>query len=172
MSNSHEHICLLRALEPYDVETLYLWENDSDVWRVSGSTAPVSRERLMHFIEEQNYDIYATRQMRLVIEHEGVAVGSLDILDFDPQHLRFGLGILIYDSSHRRQGYARSAIEQIKEYGRQTLGLHQIWTNVAADNVASRRLFEQCGFEQCGLKREWLRRDEGYVDQVEYQCIL
>ncbi len=172
MSASRENRCLLRAMEPYDVEQLYIWENDPEVWRVSGSTAPLSRERLMRFIEEQSYDIYATRQMRLVVECEGVAVGSLDIFDFDPQHRRFGVGILIYDPSHRRQGYARSVIEQVKEYGRQTLGVRQIWANVAADNVASRELFERCGFEQCGHRRQWLRRGDTYVDEIEYQCLL
>lgn len=172
MSKPQENGCLLRAMEPYDVEQLYIWENDPEVWRISGSTAPLSRERLMRFIEEQSYDIYATRQMRLVVECEGVAVGSLDIFDFDPQHLRFGVGILIYDPSHRRQGYARSVIEQVKLYGRETLGVHQIWANVAADNVASRQLFEQCGFEQCGCRREWLRRGETFVDEIEYQYII
>lgn len=172
MSASCENRCLLRAMEPYDVEQLYIWENDPEVWRVSGSTAPLSRERLMRFIEEQSYDIYATRQMRLVVECEGAAVGSLDIFDFDPQHLRFGVGILIYDPSHRRQGYARSVIEQVKEYGRQTLGVRQIWANVAADNVVSRELFERCGFEQCGHRRQWLRRGDTYVDEIEYQCLL
>lgn len=172
MPVSQENRCQLRAMEPYDVEQLYIWENDPEVWRVGGNLAPVSRERLMRFIEEQSYDIYATRQMCLIVEHDGVAVGSLDIFDFDPQHLRFGIGILIYNHSHRRKGYARSAIEQVKEYGRETLGLHQIWVNVAADNVASRELFEQCGFEQCGCRREWLRRGDEYVDQIEYQCML
>lgn len=172
MSSSSEDICLLRAIEPYDIESLYLWENDAEVWRVSGSLAPVSRERLMRFIEEQSYDIYATRQMRLIIEREGVPIGTLDIVDFDPQNMRFGIGILIYDTSHRRHGYARSVIESVKRYGRDTLGVHQIWANVAADNGASRQLFEQCGFEQCGCRREWIKRGREFVDELEYQCIL
>ena len=171
-----EHIvgqrCILRALEPSDLELLYLWENDSEVWRVSGSCAPVSRERLQHFIEEQNYDIYATRQLRLIVESEGVAVGTLDIIDFDPQHSRFGIGILIYSATNRRMGYARSAIEAIKEYGRNVLFVNQVWASVAEDNVASIELFKHCGFEQCGLRRAWLRRPTGYVDEVEFQCLL
>ena len=164
--------CTLRALEPSDLELLYLWENDTEVWRVSGSCAPVSRERLQHFIEEQSYDIYATRQMRLIIESDGVAIGSLDIVEFDPQNSRFGIGILIYAAENRRMGFARSAIEAIKEYGRTTLFVNQIWASVAEDNKPSIELFRSCNFEQCGLRKAWLRRAEGYVDELEFQCLL
>ena len=162
----------LRALEPSDLELLYLWENDPEVWRVSGSCGPVSRDRLMHFIEEQNYDIYATRQMRLVIESQGMAVGTLDIVEFDPQNSRFGIGILIYAAENRRMGFASSAIEAIKEYARSSLFVNQIWATVAEDNIASVELFRGCGFEECGRRKAWLRREEGYIDEIEFQCLL
>ena len=164
--------CRLRALEPSDLELLYLWENDPEVWRVSGSCGPVSRERLQHFIEEQNYDIYATRQMRLIVESNGMAIGTLDIIDFDPQNMRFGIGILIYANENRRMGFARSAIEAIKEYGRTTLFVNQIWASVAEDNIASLELFRGCGFEECGRRKAWLRREGGYIDEIEFQCLL
>ena len=172
MADMRHARCRLRAMERGDVELLYIWENDPQVWRVSGSVAPVSRERLLQFIEEQTYDLYATRQMRLVIDVDGVAVGSVDIFDFDPQHLRFGVGVLIYAPEDRCKGYAREAIEQVKEYALNTLNLKQIWATVAEDNVASIELFKHCGFEQCGLRRAWLRRPTGYVDEVEFQCLL
>ena len=165
--------CHLRALEPADVDMLYLWENDPEVWRVSGTTAPLSLERIAQFVEEQSYDLYATRQMRLVIECEGVAVGTLDIVEFDPQHLRFGIGILIYAPEARRKGYAHAAIDAIAEYARNTLALKQIWASVAADNAASIALFEGCGFTRCGTRTSWLRRADGcYTDQHEYQLLL
>ena len=166
------HSCRLRALEPSDIEPMYLWENEPDVWRGGGTTAPLSLERIAQFVEEQNYDLYTTKQMRLIIEVEGIAVGTLDIVDFDPQHLRFGIGILIYAPEARRKGYARAAIEAVKSYARNTLALKQIWASVAEDNEASITLFEGCGFELCGRRKAWLRRHDGYLDQLEYQCIL
>ena len=167
-----KHNIRLRALEPSDLELLYLWENDPEVWRVSGTLSPISRERLARFIEEQNYDLYATRQMRLIIEAEGAIVGSIDIFDFDPQHRRFGIGILIYQESDRRNGYAKEAIETVVEYGRNTLNLKQIWANIAIDNIASIALFESCGFSKCAHRKEWINRGGEFIDEVEYQLIF
>lgn len=164
--------CRLRALESRDVEQLYVWENDMDVWRVSGTTEPVSYERLVRFIEEQNYDIYATRSRRLVIECDGVAIGTVDIVDFDPQNLRFGVGVLIYSDEQRRRGYARAALAAVARYGRDVLGVRQIWASIAADNMASLALFEELGYVRCGVRRDWLRRGAEYVDVCDYQLIF
>ncbi len=83
----------LRAVEPDDVETMYRWENDPEVWRVSGTLAPFSRHALMQFVEEQRYDLYRTRQLRLIIENpEGKAVGTLDLFEFWSTTPRSGAG--------------------------------------------------------------------------------
>lgn len=164
--------CRLRAVEPEDVDAMYCWENDPEVWRVSGTASPLSRHQLQRFVDEQRFDIYATRQMRLMIESEqGRAVGTLDIFDFDPQMHRFGVGILIYDRSDRRRGYASAAIAAVQRYGRDTLGVHQIWCSTEASNDASRELFLGAGFEECGRRRDWIWTPEGYRDEIMMQWI-
>ena len=171
MAQEVENI-LLRAIEPADLELLYHWENDPAVWRVSGTVAPISRDRLARFISEQVYDLYATRQMRLIIDVEGVAIGSVDIFDFEPLHRRFGIGILIYADEHRRRGYARRVIDMVKEYARNTLDLKQIWVNIDEDNPASIALFESCGFVLSARRKEWINRAGTFIDELEYQCFL
>ena len=162
----------LRAIEPSDLELLYLWENDADVWRVSGTMAPLSRDRLARFISEQCYDIYATRQMRLIIDVDDVAVGSVDLFDFEPLHRRLGLGILIYADEHRRRGYASRVIDMIKEYARNALDLKQIWVTIDEDNPASIALFESCGFVLSARRKEWINRAGRFIDELEYQFIF
>lgn len=163
---------LLRAIEPADLEMLYHWENDPAVWRVSGTMAPISRDRLERFISEQVYDLYATRQMRLMVDVDNVAVGCVDIFDFEPLHRRFGIGILIYADEHRRRGYARRVIDMVKEYARNTLDLRQIWVTIDEDNPASVALFEGCGFTLSARRREWINRGGKFIDELEYQCFL
>lgn len=171
MAQEVENI-LLRAIEPADLEMLYHWENDPAVWRVSGTMAPISRDRLARFISEQVYDLYATRQMRLMVDVDNVAVGCVDIFDFEPLHRRFGIGILIYADEHRRRGYARRVIDMVKEYARNTLDLRQIWVTIDENNPASVALFEGCGFTLSARRREWINRGGKFIDELEYQCFL
>ena len=163
----------LRAVEPEDVDVMYRWENDPAVWRVSGTLAPFSRHALMQFVEEQRLDLYRTGQLRLIIETpEGTAVGTLDLFEFDPLHRRAGIGILIYDAAQRGRGYASDALETLRGYARETLGLHQLWCDVGADNEASLRLFDRAGFVRTGCKRDWILTPEGFRDLLTLQLII
>lgn len=164
----------LRAIEPGDIEPMYAWENDPAIWSVSGTTAPFSRHTLKRFIEQQQYDIFQTRQQRLVIETltGSQPIGALDLFDFDPLNHRAGIGILIHDPENRGKGYAADAVELLCRYGRDVLRLHQLWCNIAPDNAASLALFHKAGFSQSGLRREWNWTPGGYVDEIQMQKIL
>lgn len=102
----------LRAMEPEDIEILYRWENDTDIWKVSNTIAPFSKYVLRQFIENQSRDIYETRQLRLIIESRtsGTPVGAIDLFDLDPYNLRAGVGILIYDKNDQKRGFASEAV--------------------------------------------------------------
>lgn len=168
-------LCRLRALEKEDLEAMYGWENNTDMWRVSGTVAPFSRHVLSRLIEEQQFDIYATRQLRLVIEidsSEGaVAVGAVDLFDFDPQNLRAGVGIMI-TKPYRRQGLAADALQAVERYAREVLHLHQLWCSTTEDNGASIALFRSAGYEECGRRRDWIQCGEGWLDELLWQKIL
>ena len=166
-------LCRLRAVEPADVDTMYVWENDVDMWRVSASIAPCSRHALVELVESMRYDIYASRQLRLIIESvDGEAVGAVDLYDFDPRNLNAGVGILVYDRELRCRGIASEALQMVEQYAREILHLHQLWCCVGADNGASLALFAGAGFEQIGVKREWIRVGNGYEDEIMFQKII
>lgn len=176
--NIEGRICRLRALEPDDLDEMYRWENDTQIWRVSGTTAPFSRHMLLRLIDEQRFDIYATRQQRLVIEAVGDAdgarpqtAGAVDLFEFDPQNLRAGVGIVVAPEL-RGRGYATDALAALGRYCRDTLHLHQLWCEVTADNTASLRLFAAAGYEQCGRRRDWLLSPDGWCDAILMQKIL
>lgn len=162
----------LRALEPTDLDFLYGLENDSSIWEVSNTTAPFSRFVLQRYLENAAADIYETRQLRLVIEAGSHGpVGAVDLFDFEPLHLRAGVGISIL-SSFRKNKYATEAMELLKNYCRQFLNLHQLYCSVPADNSPSLRLFRKVGFKECGTKKDWLRTTDGWKNIVEFQLIF
>lgn len=167
------HIVNLRPLEPEDIELLYQWENNAEVWQVSNTLTPFSKYILAQYIRNSDRDIYESKQLRLMIENtEGKTVGAIDLFDFDPYHQRAGVGILVYNPDDRRNGYASAAIEVLKSYCKQQLGLHQLYANITAENKSSIELFEKQGFDTVGLKREWVRSLEKRKDEWLYQCLL
>lgn len=58
----------LRAPEPEDLEVMFRFENATDVWEMSNTTGPYSRFQLKQYIEQTQNDLFADRQLRLMIE--------------------------------------------------------------------------------------------------------
>jgi diamine N-acetyltransferase len=168
----------LRAVEPEDITLLYLWENDRSVWRVSNTLLPFSMHQLQQYIDSDPGNIYAHRQLRMMIDYRektgSVArtVGTVDLFDFDPIHRRAGIGILIASENDRRQGFACEAIRLTVEYCRDVLFLHQLYCNIAESNTASIKLFGKTGFEITGTKKDWLKTASGWEDELLLQLKL
>ena len=80
----------LRALEPEDLDFLFVIENDKNLWEVSGTQIPFSRFILKQYLEQTHLDIYQAKQLRLVVSKnsEDLPIGLIDLFDFDPQHKR------------------------------------------------------------------------------------
>ena len=166
--------CRLRAVEPQDVDYIQRQENNPAVWEVSGTVAPYSRYSVENFVAEQQAGIYATHQLRLMIEavDDGRRVGMADLFEFDAVNLRAGVGILICEQADRRRGYASEALMLLCDYAREVLHMHQLWCGVRADNRESLALFRRAGFVRTGRRREWLLTRGGWCDEIEFQKIL
>ena len=163
----------LRALEPEDLEVLYLWENDTSIWHLSNTLVPFSKFMLKRYLENAGKDIFEIKQLRLIIQlnEDKRAIGAIDLFDFDPFHRRAGIGILIAEPSDRKKGYARDALVALLEYCFGVLKLHQLYCNISCGNNASMKLFTGVGFTVVGEKKEWLFNGTGYDDEMLLQCI-
>lgn len=163
----------LRPLEPDDIDLLYGWENNMEIWEVSNTKTPFSKHILAQYLVESAKDIYETKQLRLVIQNENMEpVGAVDVFDFEPYHLRAGVGILIHKPADRNKGYASDALTALSGYALEVLGLKQLYANIAADNLHSIKLFEKCGFTRSGVKKDWLKTISGWKDELLFQKIL
>ena len=66
----------LRALEPTDVDCLYLWENNPEMWRFGFSPAPLSRHQIWEYISTYDSNPLSAGQLRLMIDCDGTAAGA------------------------------------------------------------------------------------------------
>jgi len=162
----------LRALEPQDLDFLSKTENDEDLWEVSNTQTPYSKFVLKQYLENAHLDIYQVKQLRLVIEDNlnNQKIGLIDIFDFDPQHKRAGIGIVV-SKTNQRQGYGKEALKLIIDYCFKTLQLHQIYANIIASNIKSISLFKKQGFKEIGIKKDWISYQNEFKNEILFQLI-
>ena len=162
----------LRSLETSDLDLLFSIENDSRYWEVSNTLVPFSRDLLAKYLKNAHQDIYEAKQLRLVItrKSDGIIVGLIDLFDFNPQHERAGIGILILNE-FQRQGYAKTTLELFLRYAFEHLDLHQIYANIPVDNKSSLELFNKSNFKEIGIKKSWIKVKGAFKDVVILQIL-
>lgn len=162
----------LRAIEPEDLDLLYRIENDRNLWNVGTTNVPYSRYTLHDYIANASDDIYADRQVRMMVENaSGEIVGIVDIVNFDPGHRRAEVGLIILNK-YRRQGYGCSTLEAIADYALRILHLHQLFAFVDSNNVASLQLFKKMGYHESARIVDWLYDGCNYNDAIVMQFVF
>lgn len=162
----------LRALEPEDLDLIYRIENDESLWQVGNTNVPYSRYALHDYIAHASADIYVDKQVRLMIEDaQGTSVGLLDLVDFDPRHLRAEVGVVI-EPGHRREGFATAALTAALDYAQRILHLHQLYAIIDAQSDAARALFLKVGFSESAVLHHWLFNGSQYHDAILMQRLL
>lgn len=162
----------LRALEPEDLEFLYQIENNESFWEVSHTQTPFSKYLLKQYLENAHLDIYESKQLRLLIEEKSTKkqIGMIDLFDFNPQHKRAGIGILIHPN-YQQQGFASEALSLLINYTFSYLHLHQLFANITTDNKNSISLFTKHNFKKVGIKKDWIFSEGIFKDEILFQLI-
>ena len=172
MNTLQGNLIKLRALEPEDLEFLFQIENNESFWEISCTQTPFSKYVLKQYLENAHLDIFETKQLRLVIEEKSSEkkVGMIDLFDYNPQHKRAGIGILIHPKNHQK-GFASEALELLIKYSFFHLQLHQLYANMMFDNENSLLLFKKHSFKKVGTKKDWIFSDGKMKDEILFQLI-
>ena len=166
-----DHI-YLRALEPEDLDFVHVIENDETIWEISNTNTPYSKYLIKQYLEQVHKDIYEVKQLRLVISsYDDVAIGMIDVFDFDFKNRKAGVGILIKESNHRQKGLGSEALQLLIDYCFTHLDLHQLYCNISEDNRDSIKLFQKQGFKEIGLKKDWIYNEGYFKNEYLYQLI-
>lgn len=171
MTLKGEHI-YLRALEPEDLEFIHTIENDESVWEISNTITPYSKFLIKQYLKQSHKDIFEVKQLRLVISsYDDVALGMIDLFDFDFKNSRAGVGILVKEPTDRAKGFGSEALKLLINYSFTHLGLHQLYCNVSEENDISIKLFTKQGFKKIGLKKDWILVNGSYKNEYIFQLI-
>ncbi len=163
---------IFRPLEISDLDILYHWENDVDIWETGHGVTPLSKFHLEQYIIGSANDIFKDGQLRMMIcKTHDEPVGLIDLYDFDPRHRRAGVGIMI-SVQNRGKGYATQALDLIAQYARKTLNLHQLYCGIRADNSKSMDLFSRAGYILSGTRKRWILDQNQWKDEHVLQLIF
>ena len=99
-----------------------------------------------------------------------INVGLIDLFDYNAQHQRAGIGILIL-KKYQNKGYAFEALKIFLNYAFNNINLHQIYANIPDDNLKSIALFEKFNFNIIGTKKDWIISDNLFKNVNLYQLI-
>lgn len=172
--NNQDFKVRLRAVEPEDVDKMYIWENDREIWPFGGTHAPMSRHQLWEYANNYDANPFSSGQLRLIIEISGKdegkeACGTADLYDIDAVNSRAMTGIMVAPE-WRRKGIAAKALKLLETYCRDTLGLAILASEVASDNLPSINLFgKKGGFILVGRRPSWFKRGNGFISAVLFQ---
>ena len=164
---------ILRALEPDDLDILYEWENNSELWKYGSTLTPYSKFALRDYLTNSLQGIIYTRQLRLMAidKKTNLAVGTIDLFDYDPVDQKACIGILV-DSKYRGKGWGEEMMNLTAEYAFNILHLNQIYAYIPISNTGSYNLLCKCGYIQTGLLKSWHKTSKGFEDVYFMQLLL
>ncbi len=163
-------ILKLRAVEPYDIENLYVWENEPELWLVGNTRQPLSKFAIKQYIIDAEKDIFTSRQLRLmmVLKQDEMTVGTVDLFDLDIFNSRVALGLFV-EKKYQGLGLATQALHLTEDYVFNFLHIEQLYCHISAKNIASRNMFDKEGYENNALLRNWLKTPDGFEDIFVFQ---
>ncbi len=161
-----EHI-YLRTININDVDIIYNWENNPENWKVSAIQQPFSKAQITEFVLSEQ-DIFVHEQQRFIVcTNDNTIIGNVDLFEFEPEHKRLGIGILI-DKPYRNKGFAKQAILLMEAYCKEILNIKNIFCNILEDNPTSIKLFEGLHYQKIGIKPKWHHYNGKWYDEGLY----
>lgn len=163
---------ILKPVEPEDVDFMLECESDRQASLWSDYRAPFSRRMLLDYALSYDADPFSARQIRFIIcLPDGTRAGIIDLFELSEKDGRGSVGICTHPA-YRNKGIAFAALESLKEYTSERLGLHQIVGKVAVSNQAAQNLFLKSGFTEIARLPSWHRIGKEFHDFSLFAFIL
>lgn len=158
----------LRAIEPEDLDLMYVIENDMQLWRHGVATVPFSHYTLQRYIQDSTMDLFRDQQVRLAIHDDnGITCGFLDITNFSPRHSRAEVGIVLMSEAQGR-GVATQALDEAWQYAG-NMHIRMLYSIVSEKNISARRLFLRASYREAAILPAWLQYGDETQDAILYQ---
>jgi RimJ/RimL family protein N-acetyltransferase len=160
---------LLRCFQREDIPTLVPLVGAREIAATTANIPhPYTEDDGRSFLTQSENDFLAGRSIfyLIAVAQTGELCGGVG-LSIKPAHSHAELGYWI-GVPYWGQGLATEAASAVVAFGFESLGLHRIYANVHAGNIASQRVLEKIGMRHEGRSREHVRKWDRFVDLENY----
>jgi len=164
---------VLREFVPGDWRAVHAYQSDPRYQRYyprRDRSEADTRAFVQRQVDRQSESPRYKFQMAIMLPHNDTLVGNCGVRLDEPGALVGDLGYEL-NPAHWGQGYATEAARAMLAFGFDTLGLHRVWAECVADNVASRRVLEKLGMILEGRLRENQYIDDRWHDTLIYAVL-
>jgi RimJ/RimL family protein N-acetyltransferase len=159
----------LRHPTEADIDAIHEACQDPEVAKWTGVPSPYFKEHARQWIERSRLERLEGRsQAFLAFLADGTLAASCSLMELDKQPHYGEIGYWVAEPA-RRRGVATRAVELLKRFGTEELGLTLIELVIHKDNAPSRRTAERAGFRVTDELRPAPRTETpGPLDHVVY----
>ena len=155
---------VLRALEPQDADSLYLFRNDwSVIQSLGGFSAGYSRANLVDWIRRHSNradEVLWT----IAVPATNECIGHVGLYQIDNRVRKAEFAIVIGDRRWWGRGLGKRITEAVVAWGFSQLNLHKITLGVLTHNTRAVHIYEALGFRSEGVLHDEQFRDGKYLD--------
>ncbi|MCK4718475.1 MAG: GNAT family N-acetyltransferase [Thermoplasmata archaeon] len=148
--NNEEGKITLRPLSRGDLPRVVGWFNDPEVCEGLGRKPGLTLEEETRWFEEMIQD--HSRLVFAVDNIEGVHVGNIALNRIGED--RAAMVSLAFGQEHWGRGYARDAMKGVLRYGKEKIGLVEVYATIYPFNERSVAFFEKMGFKKNEERKE------------------
>lgn len=159
---------MIRRLEEKDAPFMLEWMHDKTIncW-FRYPFADMTLEKAKFFIR---YSFDEENQHFAVTDNKDEYLGTISLKKISERDHNAEFVI-----AARRKAQDTGAVErattEILHYAFNELGLHRVYLKVLSDNIAARKLYENCGFDLEGEFKDAVRMHDKYRDMAWYAML-
>lgn len=163
----------LRALERDDLEALFAWWNDPDLWTLIGSRQRISGFEELEAWFEGELEKGGPQEGRTFAleDRDGQLVGTCWYGTYEAGDRQATVGLYLGSPERRGEGLGTDALRTLLTYLFDELGLHKARLYVHVDNAPAVAVYRKLGFVEEGRLREHRYYGGRFHDFLAMGCL-
>lgn len=161
----------LRPIEYSDLEYLFKWRNDKEIFmQLGGGYFPTSKTEMEKWMD--NFCKKDLNNPKFIIEFEKKPVGFISINNINYINRSGDLGIYIGELDFQGKGIATKALTSLELFAKKQLNLRKIKLLMNGNNIGALKLYEKLSYDFVGKYMNERFVDGDWIDVIIMEKFL